>query len=153
LGQIHGVYGKGNIQLSSTFGKIKTITDVLYVLDLKKNLLSVGMIADRRNIVMFDFDKCLVIQNENPNVVIAKGVRDSKNRLYRLKTQSIKTSVQTLKTFVTHAHLETSDANHHQTMFWHRRMVHLHYQALYTMSSWYTKIDEGNRILHRMHDW
>jgi len=31
--------------------------------------------------------------------------------------------------------LETSDANHHQTMLWHRRMVHLHYQTLYTMNN------------------
>jgi hypothetical protein len=75
---MHGVYGKGNIELSSIFGKIKTITDVLYVLDLKKNLLSIGMITNRRNIVMFDFDKCQIIQNQNPNVVIAKGVKDSK---------------------------------------------------------------------------
>ncbi len=68
---------------------------------------------------MFDSNKCLIIHNQNLNVVVAKGVRDPKNGFYRLEAQSVKTFSQTLKAFVTRAHLETSDANHHQTMFWH----------------------------------
>jgi hypothetical protein len=77
------------------------------------------MITDRRNIIMLDFDKCQIIQNQNPNVMVAKGVRDSKNGLYMLETQFVKTFAQILKAFVAHAHWETSDADHHQTMFWH----------------------------------
>ncbi len=68
---------------------------------------------------MLDSNKCLVIHNQNLDVMVTKGVRDPKNRLYRLEVQFIKTFAQTLEAFVTHAHLETSDANHHQAMFWH----------------------------------
>jgi len=50
------------------------------------------MIVDRRNIVMFDFDKCQITQNQDPNVVVAKGVRDLKNGIYKLETQFVKTS-------------------------------------------------------------
>jgi hypothetical protein len=42
-GQMHGVYGKGKVKLSSTFGGIKSIIDVFYVLFLMKNLFFVGI--------------------------------------------------------------------------------------------------------------
>ncbi len=114
------------------------------------------MIADRGNTIMLYSNKCLIIHNQNLNVVVAKGVRDPKNGFYRLEAQFIKSFAQTLEAFVTHAHLETNDADHHQAMFWHRRMVHLRYQTFYTMSnkkynSRPTKIDKGDKSLHMMH--
>jgi hypothetical protein len=38
-----------------------------------KKLLLVGMIVDKGNIVIIDFNKCLVINNQNPNSIVAKG--------------------------------------------------------------------------------
>jgi hypothetical protein len=61
------------------------------------------MIADRRNIIMFDSKNYLVIHNYNLNVMVAKGVRDPKNGLYRLEVQFVKTSAHILEAFVTHA--------------------------------------------------
>jgi hypothetical protein len=83
-GHTHGVYGKGKVK-SSNSRKIKTIVDVLYVLGLSKNLLLVGMIANKGNIMVFDFGKCLIIQNKNPNTIMAKGVKDPNNGLYKLE--------------------------------------------------------------------
>jgi hypothetical protein len=83
-GHIHGVYGKGKVK-SSNSRKIKIIVDVLYVLGLNKNLLSVEMIVDKRNTMVFDFGKCLVIQKKDPNTIVAKGVRDPNNGLYKLE--------------------------------------------------------------------
>jgi hypothetical protein len=62
-GQTHGVYGKGKVKFLSSFGKIKTIVDVFYVLGFMKNLLLVGTIVDKGNIVIIDSNKCLVIEH------------------------------------------------------------------------------------------
>jgi hypothetical protein len=55
-GQIHGVYGKGKLS-----GKIKTISDVHYVLGFMKNLLLVELIANKGHIIVFNSNKCLII--------------------------------------------------------------------------------------------
>jgi len=62
-GQTHGVYGKGKVKFLSNFGKIKTIVDVFDALGFMKNLLLVGMIVDKGNIVIIDSNKCLVIEH------------------------------------------------------------------------------------------
>ncbi len=80
----HGVYGKSKVK-SSHSRKIKTIVDVLYVIGFSKNLLLVGMIADKGNTMVFDFGECLIIQNKDPNTIMAKGVKDPKNGLYKLE--------------------------------------------------------------------
>jgi hypothetical protein len=86
-GHTHGVYGKGKVK-SSNLGKIKTIVDDLYILGLSKNFLLVGMIVNKGNTMIFDFGKCLVILNKDPNTIMAKGVKDLKNGLYKLKVYS-----------------------------------------------------------------
>jgi len=78
---------EGKVKSSNSW-KIKTIVDVLYVQGLSKNLLSIGMIIDKRNIMVFDFGKCLIIENNDPNTIVAKGVRDPKNGLYKLEVHS-----------------------------------------------------------------
>jgi hypothetical protein len=75
------VYGKRKATLSSTSLKIKTISDVLYVPGFMKNLLSIGMIVDRGHIVVFDSNKCLIIQNKDPHTIVVKSVKDPKNGL------------------------------------------------------------------------
>jgi hypothetical protein len=64
-------------------GEITNVTNVLYVLDLTKNLLLVGSIIDKRNIVIFDVSKCLILDSNEPKKVIAKAMRDSTNGLYK----------------------------------------------------------------------
>jgi hypothetical protein len=64
-------------------GKIKNVTNVLYVPDLTKNLLLVGSIIDKRNIVIFDASKCLILDLNEPKKVIPKAMRDNTNGLYK----------------------------------------------------------------------
>jgi hypothetical protein len=48
---------------------------------------------------------------------------------------SIKSFEETQKTYITEANLkESTNTGQHQTLLWHKRMAHLQYQALYTMS-------------------
>jgi hypothetical protein len=68
---------KGKMKFSSTFEKITSIVDVLYDPSLMKKMLSIGMIANMGNIVVFNSNKCLVIQNKDPNTIWQKvsGIR------------------------------------------------------------------------------
>jgi hypothetical protein len=54
-GQMHGVYGKGKMKLSSNFGEIKSIIDVFYVLGFIILFFSFGMITYKSNELIFDF--------------------------------------------------------------------------------------------------
>jgi hypothetical protein len=127
-GQTHGVYGKRKMKLSSTSLKINIVSDVIYVLGFMKNLLSVGMIANKGHIVVFDSNKCFIIQNKDPDTIVVKNVKDPKNGLYKLQMHSIKSFEETQETYITKANVkESTNMDQHQTLFWHKRMVHLHY--------------------------
>lgn len=53
-GQMHGVYGKGKMKFFSTFGEIKSIIDVFYVLGFIY-IFFVGMFTYKNNKLIFDF--------------------------------------------------------------------------------------------------
>jgi hypothetical protein len=40
------------------------------------------MITNKRNILLFEYKKCLLINNGDPNTIVAKGVRDQMNGFY-----------------------------------------------------------------------
>jgi hypothetical protein len=83
---MHGVYGKSKVKLSSIFGGIKSIIDVFYVLSFMKILVFVGMITYKSNKLIFDFKNCLVVHDQNLNMVVAKCVKDVKNGFYNLNS-------------------------------------------------------------------
>jgi hypothetical protein len=62
-------------------------------------LLSIGTIANKINIMVLDFGKCLVIQNKDPNIIVAKGVKDIPNNgLYKSKVHYEKSSQEVMET-------------------------------------------------------
>lgn len=84
-GSGHPVYGKGNLLFDTSEGEIK-IPGVLYVPSISTNLLSVGCITDsKHHLVTFDDRQCLIIEKPS-NTVVARGIRDSSNGLYKLVT-------------------------------------------------------------------
>jgi hypothetical protein len=42
------------------------------------------MITNKGNIVVFDYTKCLVLNNGDPNTIVVESVRDQKNGLHQL---------------------------------------------------------------------
>jgi hypothetical protein len=62
-GQSHDMVGKGSVNVETPSGGIKGITNTLYVLGLKKNLLSIGKVASQG--YMFDAKQCLVIHKQD----------------------------------------------------------------------------------------
>ncbi len=63
--QSHDIVGKGNIHVKMPLGKIKNIANVLYILELKKNLLNMSKIVSQNYIVVFDSKQCLVIHKQD----------------------------------------------------------------------------------------
>jgi hypothetical protein len=76
--------------------------------------------------MIVDVEKCLVVHKVDANIVVAKGVKDPKNKLYQFQIRFIKFSTSLFtKKCVEEEGLQTCDA--HQSMFWHMRLPHLHY--------------------------
>ncbi len=48
----------------------------------------VRIIADKGNTIIFDLKICLVVHNQNWNVIVVKGARDPNNVFYKLETHS-----------------------------------------------------------------
>jgi hypothetical protein len=60
------------VKLSSISLKIKTINDVLYVHCFMKKMLLVRIIADKGHTIVFNSNKCLIIQNKDPQKLTIK---------------------------------------------------------------------------------
>ena len=96
------------------------MTNVLYVPSLKRNLVSVGSLADQGHVVMFTNKSCIILDNLKNRKVIGKGIRNKTNGLYQLGVNPV------------------IEANHvaseNEIKLWHRRYGHLHYKGLNHLS-------------------
>ncbi len=76
------------------------------------------MIANKGHTVVFDSNKCLIIQNKDPHTIVAKSVRDPKNGLYKLEMHLIKLFEETQETYIVESNLkESNNLDKHQTLF------------------------------------
>ncbi len=64
-------------------GETKKVNDVLYVLGINKNLLSMGAIINKRCVVIFGSQKCWIVMSL-PSKLIVEGEGDKFNGLYKL---------------------------------------------------------------------
>jgi hypothetical protein len=104
--------------------------DVLYVLGLKKNLISVSTLQDKGLEVSFRGTKVLIhLKGSCLTLGQVIGVRDGK--IYRLLFQPL------------HA-LATSSDNSQLCELWHRRMAHLHHGALGGLREVVTRVPQFN---------
>ena len=90
---------------------------------MKKNLISIGSIADGGNIVIFDASQCWIIDKNDKGKVLATGHRDPNNRLYCFGNTFEATTVE-----INTIQLDT-------TTLWHRRFGHLSYSGLHHLSA------------------
>ena len=90
------------------------IEEILFVLGLKKNLLSISVLEDKGFIVTFMDDKALLWSKDKYlSSTIVIGVREG--GLYKLSSRPTRALV--------HGTLSPCE-------LWHRRFDHLHYKAL-----------------------
>jgi hypothetical protein len=87
-GEAHIIAGKGSVFIKFPNGEIKRINGVLYVLGIKRNLLSIGCIFDQGYIVKFINSIC-IIRDMQTHIIVGKGHMLEKRGLYRLQVESI----------------------------------------------------------------
>ena len=73
------VQGRDKVPMRVSGDFVRTIQNVLYVLGLKTNLLSVSKIIDKKYIVVFYKKQCLI--KDRNNKMMAQGLRW--NNMYR----------------------------------------------------------------------
>ena len=93
-----------------------TLTDVLFVPEVKQNLVSIGKLTHRGLAAEFTNDSLLVRSGSR---VVAVGVRQNQ-RLYKLKCRVVVDNE--------YAPIQASTAK--SIELWHERMGHAHYQAI-----------------------
>ncbi|KAL3695354.1 hypothetical protein R1sor_009430 [Riccia sorocarpa] len=134
-GIVHSIKGVTDVQVNLN-GEVSTISDVLYVPSMKKHLLSVGQLADKGLLVIFDKDKCTVVCNKAPYQLLALGKRASANGLYYLCRYTPAT--QPVPTTSSDSHLTVCTASItdvKNAKLWHGRLGHSSYESLHYMTS------------------
>jgi hypothetical protein len=110
------------------FGNNKKASPVLYVPSIKSNLLSVGSFTDQGHFVLFDSQKCYVMDKTGSKVYIT-GHRDPSNRLYKFCSSSV-VHPSLPASHLACALFDPSDATTATERLWHRRLGHPNYQRL-----------------------
>jgi hypothetical protein len=119
-GECHAVGGTGDVNVKSDCGEIK-MTNVMYVPSLKRNLVSVGLLADKGHVIMFTNSKCLVLDNVRNKHVVAQGVRHKGNGLYQLGISSRKPSPLEANSIETPTDEANSVVTVEEIKLWHKR--------------------------------
>ena len=94
---------------------LKLISNALYVLEIKHNLLSVGQLLENGNMVLFEDNNSLNIDAQDREVFKVQ-MKDKIFTLNMLEDEQIA------------VHKENSN-----TMLWHRRLRNFHHKALLFM--------------------
>jgi hypothetical protein len=116
-GESHSMKGTSTSTMRTNSGEIK-LTNVKYVPNMKKNLISVGSITDTGHNVVFSDLHCWILDKFNHDHIIAIGHRDMHNGLYYFE-----------ETFQAHS-VEFKDND----ILWHRRFGYLSYAGLSFLS-------------------
>ncbi|CAM6117358.1 unnamed protein product [Calypogeia fissa] len=143
------------------FGRNKVVRQVLYVLGMQRNLLSVGQLTDLGHRVVFDSADCFILKSDSPKFVPKQdhvylhGSRDLNNGLYRLNSslkgnsslcpEVLLSSSATLDTPVSTrilhpsvtvaAPLSPPETSISESELWHKRLSHVNFQRFHSMMS------------------
>lgn len=122
------VSGSGCISLS----KNKTISDVLYVPSITRNLLSIGKLTDQGHSVVFNSKYCYITDNRHPHGFSITGTRDPASKLYKIQVPATASKVilpnQARTCLIVHpkisaqCHLTTASMTTQH--LWHQRLGH-----------------------------
>jgi hypothetical protein len=127
-GQALPIIGQGTAQIS----KNKDVYPILYVPGMRRNLLSVGKIADDGNYTLFGPTHCWVFDKDNPANIILRGTRTQGIGLYKLHSPDNHRPLSLLPNEHPVNLASTPDIT--TSELWHRHLAHLNYQYLYNLS-------------------
>ena len=161
-GQAMPIARQGSVNTTDSSGAIKTISQILYVLGVMTNLLSIGRLTDIGYTIVFETTQCIITDTYNDKAILLQGTCDPRNNLYRI-TSKIGQSCLSIISNVTSSLSQSIPATPHiQTItvsplaapklsasetrpstrpsnadihLWHKRIGHINYQGLYHMTS------------------
>ncbi|KAF2290491.1 hypothetical protein GH714_014094 [Hevea brasiliensis] len=110
------VLGKGDVKIRTKNGFVETIANVLYVPNLKSNLLSAGQLQEKGYVITFKNGACEIYDPKRGAIAI---VPMNSNRLFPLKIESIHSCLM----------VEVKDPS----WLWHFRYGHLSFGGLKTL--------------------
>ncbi|MCO5599502.1 hypothetical protein L7F22_053607 [Adiantum nelumboides] len=110
----HVFQGKGTITIQMSQGEEKDLSNVLLVLGITKNLISVSQIVEKGYEVKFNKDGCYVKNDKGK--VVAHGEKNG--RLLKLKMN------------VTHNANFSSHSSSSSLILWHKRLGHISHQSI-----------------------
>jgi transposase InsO family protein len=122
-GETHRVAGYGDVFVKFHDGEIKNIKNVLYVLGIHRNLLSVGRIADQGYRVEFSSNRATIWEKDTKDI-LCRGSRMSGKGLYRLDIECIN---------ILEACTVEKDKNLQQVLLWHICLGHLNFEILHQL--------------------
>ena len=130
-GASHQVSGIGTTTVSSNSGSIN-LPRVLYVPALTRNLISVGSLTDEGNLVLFTKERCLILQNNASQTILASGKQDFTNGLYKFGPSSL--PHDTINQVISSPRDTNLLSESNNIQLWHYRYGHLHYAGLSHLS-------------------
>ena len=110
------VMGKGDIEIRTKNDFVETISNVLYVPDLKSNLLSAGQLQEKGYVITIQKGACEIYDPTRGAIAV---VQISSNRLFPLKIESVQSCLVA--------------AVKDPSWLWHFRYGHLSYGGLKTL--------------------
>jgi hypothetical protein len=126
MGHIHKVQGKGNNVIVCQ-GRIKVMNIIIYVLGAKKNVLSIGAIANMGCVVIFGKISCWIVIVFTPHEIVVTSQRDLTNGLYKLTITTLQKVSQNSPTLLMTKH-------HLNINLWHKQLGHIGFQGRHELS-------------------
>jgi hypothetical protein len=114
-----------------------TLTEVLYVPSLKKNLVSVSTIEEKGYEILFRDGQVLLFPRGS-SITSAKVIGTRHERLYKFLFQPVRALI--------HSTSSSSDL----CEIWHRRMAHLHHGALRVLREMVTGVPDFSSEHHEL---
>src|SRR3954464_12252366 len=116
------IEGKGTIVLKMTSGKELTLKDVLFVPEIRKNLVSGSLLSKHGFRLVFESNKVVISKRD---VYVGRGYE--KDGVFKLNVMAIKPAVMNNNHASTSAYMiELSD-------MWHGRLGHVNYNSLHRL--------------------
>jgi hypothetical protein len=103
------VVGKGTVELKFTSGKVVTLIDVFYALEIRKNLVSGGLLFKHGYKLVFESDKFVLTKN---STFVGKGYAE--NRMFKVNLIKENAFVYIVDSF----------------SLWHARLGHVNYDSV-----------------------
>ena len=111
------VLGVGSVRIKMFSGMEKVLKGVRYIPELKRNLISLGMIDDLGYTIKVERGDLKILKG---SLIVMKGVK--KNGIYSLLGNTVVGSLSTV-----------TDSKINETMLWHRRLGHVSQRGLYEL--------------------